>query len=109
MSYRDDSGNNYEIFRECVSGSIVERSEKAKKPAKATKRKKAKKRDGNKLAADTEEVTEQGQDPEELADFIDVPPSLPSRGRLYSYLGANVYICRSRRLVHSFGDILRTA
>lgn len=68
MSFQGDGGNNYEVFRECVSGSIVERStNEAKKPARAARRKKAKKRAG------TEEVvTDKEQDPEELADFIDV-------------------------------------
>ncbi|KAL1962479.1 hypothetical protein VTN77DRAFT_9600 [Rasamsonia byssochlamydoides] len=71
MSFQGDSGNNYDVFRECMSGAIVEKSRESRKPARAAKRKKTKRREGktDKLA-DTEDVTDE-RDPEELADFID--------------------------------------
>lgn len=65
-----DSGNNYGVFRECVSGAIVQKSQGGRKKRKL----KGKKR-GDTTAKDSKD--EDGsfgiekQDPEELADFID--------------------------------------
>jgi hypothetical protein len=97
MGYQGDSENNYEVFRECVSRSMIERSNETKKPARATKRRKVKKREGNRQI-DTEEATttDKEQDPEELADFIDVLllSYFPFYGgRSYnSYFEANIYV-----------------
>lgn len=64
-----DGGNNYEVFRECVSGAIVQKSPGGRKKRKL----KAKKRGDTKDSKD-EDVSFgiEKQDPEELADFIDV-------------------------------------
>lgn len=70
MSSQIDGGSNYEVFRECVSGAIVAKSET--KPDRASKKKAQKtKRGSKKIAADQAVVTDRA-DPEELADFIDV-------------------------------------
>lgn len=63
-------GNNYEIFRECVSGAIVQKSQTGRKKRKL----KGKKR-GDPTLKDKDEDVSFGlekQDPEDLADFIDV-------------------------------------
>lgn len=65
-----DSGNNYEVFRECVSGTIVQKSQAGRKKRKL----KGKKR-GDPTVKDKDGDVSFGlekQDPEELADFIDV-------------------------------------
>jgi hypothetical protein len=74
MSFPRDGENNYEIFRECLSGAIVQKSESkptkvAKKKAQRAKRD-AKKSDGKQSTP--ESVVEERADPEELAEFIDV-------------------------------------
>lgn len=70
-----DGGNNYEIFRECVSGAIVQKSQGTRKKRKL----KGKKRGDTTAKDSNDEGSSFGlekQDPEELADFIDVclPP-----------------------------------
>ena len=60
----DSNTNNYEVFRECLSNSIVEQSEE--KPAKTPKRK------TKRTAKDERPPQPARTDPEELADFIDV-------------------------------------
>ncbi|KAL2002085.1 hypothetical protein VTN02DRAFT_683 [Thermoascus thermophilus] len=64
MGFQGNSEGNYEVFRECVSGSIVEKSEG--RPARAPKRRAQKAKRHQK----DENVAERA-DPEELADFID--------------------------------------
>lgn len=66
-----DGGNNYEVFRECVSGAIVQKSQGGRRKRKL----KGKKRGDTTTNAGKEEDVPFGlekQDPEELADFIDV-------------------------------------
>ncbi|EEA27758.1 hypothetical protein TMatcc_003945 [Talaromyces marneffei ATCC 18224] len=65
-----DGGNNYEIFRECVSGAIVQKSQGTRKKRKL----KGKKRGDTTAKDSNDEGSSFGlekQDPEELADFID--------------------------------------
>lgn len=64
-------GNNYEVFRECVSGAIVQKSQVGCKKCKL----KGKKRGDITMDASKDEDVSFGiekQDLEELADFIDV-------------------------------------
>lgn len=66
-----NGGNNYEVFRECVSGAIVQKSQGGRKKRKL----KGKKRGGTTTNAGRNEDVSFGlekQDPEELADFVDV-------------------------------------
>lgn len=63
------SGNNYTVFRECLSSAIVARSEG--KP-KTLKRRQKGKRNGRKEVTYTDSATPDRADPEELAEFIDV-------------------------------------
>jgi uncharacterized protein YaiL (DUF2058 family) len=74
MSFQGDGGNNYEIFRDCVSGAIVQKSES--KTTKVTKKKAQKaRRDAKKVDVKqntADSVVEERSDPEELAEFIDV-------------------------------------
>ncbi|KAF4207226.1 hypothetical protein CNMCM8980_007691 [Aspergillus fumigatiaffinis] len=78
-------GSNYEVFRECLSSAIVQRSDNGR-PNRASKRKAQKsKRGTKKLAPDAAGTDTMDPDPsslpsrvspEELAEFIDVrtPP-----------------------------------
>ena len=68
MGFQGNSEGNYEVFRECVSGSIVENSEG--KPARASKGR-AQKAKRHLKDENVPSVAERA-DPEELADFIDV-------------------------------------
>jgi hypothetical protein len=66
------SHNNYAIFRECISGSIVWKPEG--KPTKAKRRsaKKAKHVPEDATSTYNTETVNEKADPEELAEFIDV-------------------------------------
>lgn len=57
-----DNPNNYQVFRECLSAAIVEKSED--KPIKSSKRRRPKRA--------TSSSTPPRTDPEDLAEFIDV-------------------------------------
>lgn len=70
MSLHGDGGSNYEVFRECVSGAIVAKSET--KPDKASKKRAQKTKRGSKRSAADQAVVADRANPEELADFIDV-------------------------------------
>jgi hypothetical protein len=82
--------HNYDIFRECVSESIVRRSEE--KPTKTCRRRvqRAKRDPAN-------EVLPERAAPEELADFIEV--SFLRRLSLYSYIATKF------TSVYSLGNI----
>ncbi|KAH8697099.1 hypothetical protein BGW36DRAFT_427072 [Talaromyces proteolyticus] len=92
MTFQGAAGNNYEVFRECVSAAIVQRSEAGDK--KAVKRKaRGKKRDnaGTDLRSEGKgpDFIEK-QNPEELAEFIDFIASetfyaLPNEMQTLSY------------------------
>ena len=78
-----NASSNYEVFRDCLSGPIIEKS--AITPTKPRKRKTSK---GRKTAVKTgqhpdhneDEQHSDGDNPEDLADFIDVhPPHTPYR------------------------------
>lgn len=68
---------NYEVFRECISSAVVEKSEQSKDTAlksirrRAQKARRSVKRDG--LAVDNSSITAPvgRADPEELAEFVD--------------------------------------
>jgi hypothetical protein len=68
------SDDNYTVFRECLSGAIVARSED--KP-KTVKRRQKPKRNGRKDGTTSSEIAtvHTRADPEELAEFIDVQAS----------------------------------
>lgn len=74
MSFQGHGGNNYEIFRECVSGAIVQKSQS--KPTKVAKKKAQRAKRGTKKSDGKQNmpisVVEERADPEELAEFIDV-------------------------------------
>jgi hypothetical protein len=77
MSFQGDAGNNYEVFRECVSSAIVQKSEVATKTSSKKKKPKSKRRDDGSAKKDA--ISSEPQDegiekpkPEELAEFIDV-------------------------------------
>lgn len=69
MSFQTDGSNNYDIFRECVSAAIVQKSQgERERPGK-------RKKGTGKKRANASYVTTgntERQDPEELAEFIDV-------------------------------------
>lgn len=70
-----DNGNNYEVFRDCVSGAIVQKSQGARKKSGKRKPKGYKRRNEISTKAIQSEEESSGvekQDPEELAEFIDV-------------------------------------
>lgn len=74
-------GSNYEKFRECISESIIERS--TTEPTKRLKRKGPKGRRRSKQDPDQDLPVKDlasNNDPEDLADFIDVPNHLESYG-----------------------------
>lgn len=88
---------NYEVFRECISSAVVEKSEQSKNTAlksirrRAQKARRSVKRDG--LAVDNSSIAApvDRADPEELAEFVDVrvmPPDEYQRG-LFTCLGAS--------------------
>lgn len=75
----DSSDSNYQVFRECLSSAIVERST-PHRPQKASKRRAPKtKRIGRRDDSTHKDIVETkpvgasaGANPEELAEFIDV-------------------------------------
>ncbi|KAJ5908976.1 hypothetical protein N7495_001658 [Penicillium taxi] len=66
------SDENYTVFRECLSSSIVARSEEKTKPKRKPKLKRAgKDKDKDKDVTYTEPAAPQRVDPDEWAEFID--------------------------------------
>lgn len=77
----EEPSSNYEAFRECLSGPIIQKSALA--PSKARKRKahKARRKSTDQTTIEPHDGLDErnGSDAEDLADFIDVrPPSFPS-------------------------------
>jgi hypothetical protein len=63
------SGENYAVFRECLSNAVVARSEEKPKP---TRRKPKGKRTERKDVKTAATLSTGRADPEELAEFVDV-------------------------------------
>jgi len=79
----DDERSNYEAFRECLCGPIIEKS--AITPTKPRKRKPGK---GRKTAIKPTERTDahderNGDDVKDLADFVDVDIKTPTIGIIH--------------------------
>lgn len=78
MNFNEESNSNYEAFRDCLSGPIIQKSA-LPPPARPRKRKAPKPTGGrNRTHQATAESTDgpdepNGSDAEDLADFIDVP------------------------------------
>jgi hypothetical protein len=94
MSFQADSGINYEIFRECLSGVLVQKPKSkptklAKKKAQRAKRD-AKRPDNREITP--ESVVAESTDPEELAEFIDVSFLWALLSTTYSYQNNGVSI-----------------
>lgn len=68
---RQDETSNYETFRECVSKSILNRSIEKKSNHKARGKRKAKPGQNAAKSQSSSSLSEEN-DPEELAEFIDV-------------------------------------
>ncbi|KAJ6187082.1 hypothetical protein N7519_001990 [Penicillium mononematosum] len=69
------SGENYAVFRECLSNAIVARSEEKPKP---TRRKPKVKRTERKDVKTATTLSTGRADPEELAEFVDLTAPVPS-------------------------------
>lgn len=72
------SDDNYMVFRECLSSTIVSRSEH--KP-KASKRRPKTKRNERREVTETDPSLPERADPEELAEFIDVKTTSSSHAK----------------------------
>lgn len=72
MEYRNrDTSNNFATFRDCLSDPVIRKL--AAKPQKVQKKKKASRRKSD-TPTEIAGVSEDGNDAEDLAEFIDVRP-----------------------------------
>lgn len=75
MSTSGPDSTNLHMFRECVSGSIIDRAEERRAPKKRVSRRSTARKDGR-PGQSTRQGVDESRNPEELADFVDVYATL---------------------------------